>query len=299
MVTKNINVQDGLTNGTQGVVVGFHPDIFDTENQIIAVMVQCDAQSSGAQTRHKYKQLERQYPHAVPIFRDEVRVSISSRGGNYVSRLQFPLRLAWACTIHKIQGMTLQCAVVSFQGRFFHGQCYVALSRVSSLSGLFITNYADNKITASSATTRAMKEMSTNCLTIVLNPITQKQSNMLSISLLNVRSLTRHYPDIQAHQDLGLVDVNCFTETWLKKQKSMQVLGQTVFRQDRPNKQAGGVIMYVSDSFKPQLILAYADRNMELVTVKVGSLSIMLVYVSVNASRSQAVLVLQTKPSKS
>ena len=140
-----------------------------------------------------------------------------------------------------------------------------------------------------------MKEMATNCFTIVLNPITQKPTNMLSIALLNVRSLTRHYSDIQAHQDLGLVDVNCFTETWLKKQKSIQVLGQTVFRQDRPNKQAGGVLMYVSDSFQPQLILAYTDRNMDLVTVKVGSLSIMLVYVSVNASKSQAVLVLQEK----
>jgi hypothetical protein len=166
--------------------------------------------------------------------------------------------------------LTLLCAVVSFQGRFFHGQCYVALSRVSSLSGLFITDYADNKITASSATTRAMKEMSTNCLSIVLNPITQKPTNMLSISLLNVRSLTRHYPDIQAHQDLDLADVNCFTETWLKKQKSIQVLGKTMFRQDRPKQQSGGVIMYVSDSFKPQLILTYSDRNIELVTVKVG-----------------------------
>jgi ATP-dependent exoDNAse (exonuclease V) alpha subunit len=76
------------------------------------------------------------------------------------------------CTIHKIQGMTLQRAVVSFQGRFFNGQCYVALSRVSSLYWLFFTDYAENKITASSATTRAMKEMTTNCLSIVLNPIT-------------------------------------------------------------------------------------------------------------------------------
>jgi len=151
--------------------------------------------------------------------------------------------------------MTLQRAVVSFQGRFFHGQCYVALSRVSSLSGLFITVNADNKNTASSATTRAMKEMSTNCFTVVVNPITQKPTNILSIALLNVRSLTRHYPDVQAHQDLSLVDVNCFTETWLQKQKSIEVLGRTVFRQDRPKKQAGGVIMHVSDSFKPQLIL--------------------------------------------
>ena len=52
---------------------------------------------------------------------------------------QYPIKLAWAATIHKCQGQTFEKAVIDFDsGSFAHGMTYVALSRVKSLDGLHL-----------------------------------------------------------------------------------------------------------------------------------------------------------------
>lgn len=54
---------------------------------------------------------------------------------------QFPLRLAWACTIHKSQGLTLDNALIDIRAAREPGQAYVAISRVKSLSGLHLKDW--------------------------------------------------------------------------------------------------------------------------------------------------------------
>lgn len=113
MCTKN-NPKLGFVNGTIGELVGFqngtHYPIIKTrdERNIVVEPMEWVVEENG-----------------------KIKASIS----------QFPLRLAWAITVHKSQGMSLDEAVIDLSSVFEYGQGYVALSRVKSLSGLYLLGW--------------------------------------------------------------------------------------------------------------------------------------------------------------
>lgn len=107
-------------NGTIGIISGFDP-FEETLYVITDDGKECDVKrESWRNIRYKYNEEKKQ------IEEEEL--------GTFT---QYPIRLAWAITIHKSQGLTFSRAVIDFTGGVFAGgQAYVALSRCASLEGI-------------------------------------------------------------------------------------------------------------------------------------------------------------------
>ena len=125
MLTTNVDVSDGLVNGARGEVVHV---VSDNSGKIIKILVQFDHPEVGVKAIQS-SAYRSAFPQAVPLSKLEVKFPAMGKQGAEVTRLQFPLTLAWATTIHKVQGLTLNEIVVDMKGGHFSpGQAYVAFS---------------------------------------------------------------------------------------------------------------------------------------------------------------------------
>src|SRR3989344_4212735 len=113
MFTKN-NPRGGFANGTLGVVQKFdettgYPIVKARTNEIIRV--------------------------------EPMDWAVEDNGRILATITQLPLRLAWAITVHKSQGMSLDAAIMDLSKVFEYGQGYVALSRVRTLAGVHLLGW--------------------------------------------------------------------------------------------------------------------------------------------------------------
>ena len=106
-------------------------------------------------------QITIKFDHATDPYKIErVKSAFMAMKNDYVYRTQFPLILAYAVTIHKCQGLTLDCAIIDLSRKVFSdGMSYVAFSRVKTLSGLHLVAFEDTSIRVSAGCIKEMNRL--------------------------------------------------------------------------------------------------------------------------------------------
>ncbi|XP_055370345.1 uncharacterized protein LOC114870002 [Betta splendens] len=170
------------------------------------------------------------------VYIDRAEENLKQKG---VFRREFPIKLAFACTIHKVQGMTTNSAVVSLKHVFEAGMAYVALSRLTSLSGLHLLDMDERKIYANPEITAALE-------------------TMRQVSLKDMMPLLKISPLLSRHDTLTIVHHNTEAE-------SLHLDGYKMFKRNRhlsytqfphmASRGGGGVAVYVEAPL-PALIAA-------------------------------------------
>ncbi|KAK8140392.1 aaa ATPase [Apiospora sp. TS-2023a] len=143
VLLTNLNLDQGLCNGSQGILCGFkeyHEDKLPTYTGEHADFKESEVKShiEGAGAEYKVWPVVRFHNGITRVIRSECSINELGDAEPYslLSRTDIPLMPAWAMTIHKSQGLTIDRVIADLTNAFEAGQSYVALSRATSLEGL-------------------------------------------------------------------------------------------------------------------------------------------------------------------
>ena len=282
MLTTNLDNEDRLINGQIGTVIKIKFDDMCSKPQVLYIKFD---DSKAGQERIRCHDFYAATNNVVSIVRIMAKFKIKENrvSSPEIKRIQFPVTLAWACTIHKVQGLTLDKVVFSLelfrQKLFNYGQVYVALSRVKTLNSLFLLGKLDSKciradpnVTEEYNRLRSLGEFPRNFPYTILNV---SQTDIV-LTLINIRSLKKHCIDIKYDCKIAKSDILALTETRVKPSKynTVESIESTLsefqfYRQDNTNEfmsLAVGVNI-VQGTFVKQKAVYFPSINGVLVVV--------------------------------
>ena len=284
VMTVNVDVEDGLTNGSTGVVKLIEYKMEGTNRPSI-IWVLFDHSRIGRLTRERFfnrgfynANIERDW---TPVF-DVERTFIY----NYKTyqRIQFPLKPAAAKTVHKAQGATVDKVVVDLSQKttrkvpHIH---YVALSRVKKLDDLYILNLNQAAYALDERVTSEMQRLRTEAvLELCYIPLYKIDPCKIKIAFNNARSLHKHLKEIEAEPNVLAADVIGFAETRLcqrDKDTDFNLTGFALIRLDETgspdsvHRPHHGLALYIKTCYEVQKLVKLCCSSFEFIAVSLVS----------------------------
>lgn len=157
MLTQNVD--NVLVNGTKGIVKHFQTKektLEELEARLSSAQGDTPERASLMAQLEAVRRAPPTVAYPVVLFEDGVTTRVCApvefKHKIYMTgecrRMQVPLKLCWALTMHKSQGQSIDRVKVDLHGSFQNGQAYVALSRAKSMAGLQILGFTESVVKA-------------------------------------------------------------------------------------------------------------------------------------------------------
>ena len=282
MLTYNIDTSDGLTNGARGELIGVQVDEKGTVRKLI---VRFEKESIGQQRRSKFPDIENKYRGGTVIEKVKFSFSISKSKKNVINTatvIQFPVKLAFASTAHKVQGATVtkpRKVIICTSDSFTAAMIYVEISRVCALSQIFfLEEFNEEKMYPNPNALAELERL--DSISLNRNPSNwdKMQSDVIKISSLNCRSLKKHYDDIISDSILLKSDLITLQETWLEESESCEGLNIPGYKLETVRCGRGkGIATYYKKTIFSH-VENYRDDNFQLSKFKSILCDIIVLY---------------------
>ncbi|MCG8624091.1 MAG: hypothetical protein MJE68_19125, partial [Proteobacteria bacterium] len=287
---SNIDVEDGLINGAQCLIKYIETTTKNETTSPCIVWTEFENIDIGKSHHKKYSYLytNNRNRNWTPIIRIKRTFLVKD---HWIHRLQFPLRQAAARSIHVSQSSTYPEIYVDLNTFstppkiFWEHMHYVAFSRVTSISGLYIENINEKNIAVSKKVSEYLQSALKND-TLQTN-IKFSDKNKFNILFNNCRSFKKHFTAIQHNKIVLQPDISVFLESRQcrhNKSTDYNISDNIIIRADQKNSTNPyyGIITYIKNNIQINNIEYFSTETIDTlyinITFRAKDISIFAIY---------------------
>ena len=293
MVIHNVDTTDSLTNGQLGVLIA---TIKSKNGEIDKLVIKLNVKSAGKQNRSKHPALASRYPDCVIIERVSNQYTLRKKSGDVSSTatvIQFPIKLAFAITSHKIQGQTIPWpikVVLDIDSVFEDAQAHVMLSRVQQINQIYILNQLDgSKIRTSQIGLAETERLAKISLNANPTPWQMKNNEAFKVVSLNCAGLKAHFKDIATDSMIMNGDIIHLIETSLEEEEdSPLILLDYDYHLTSSGRGKGIATYYKASKFQHQE--DFKTANMQITKFTAENIDIVNVYRSSKGNSAELLI---------